>query len=45
MPLEMQDKMLDSMPVNKVYKLDTGHSSFFSDPQGVATILFDIAKQ
>ncbi len=44
-PLEMQDKMLDAMPVNKVYQLDTGHSSFFSDPQGVATILFDIANQ
>lgn len=44
-PLELQDKMLDAMPVNKVYQLDTGHSSFFSDPQGVARILFDITQK
>lgn len=41
----LQEKMIAAMPVQKVYSLDTGHSPFLSDPQGLAKILFDIASQ
>ncbi|WP_158442794.1 hypothetical protein [Pelosinus sp. UFO1] len=41
----LQDKMIAATPVRKIYSMNTGHSSFLSDPQGLATILVDIAQQ
>lgn len=41
----LQDKMIAATPVQKVYSLNTGHSSFLSDPEGLARILFEIAQQ
>lgn len=43
-PTALQDKMIAAMPVKKEYAMDTGHSSFFTDPEGLAEILFEIAE-
>ena len=39
----IQQKMYTQTPCEKVYSLATSHSPFFSQPQGLANILFDIA--
>lgn len=38
-PLDLQDKMLEASPCERVYTLETGHSPFLADPGGLAEIL------
>lgn len=40
----IQRKMYTELPCQKVYSMDTGHSPFFSQPQELANILFEIAS-
>ena len=38
-PLELQDRMIAAKPCEAVFDLNTGHSPFWSDPEGLADIL------
>ena len=41
----IQRKMYSEMPCKKVYSLPTSHSPFFSKPQELCDILFEIARE
>jgi len=43
LPLAVQREMQAAVPGSKVHQLDTGHSPFFSAPEGLARILLSIA--
>ena len=43
-PPEYQETMTQTWPSGGVYAIETGHSPFFADPQGLALLLSKIAK-
>ncbi len=43
-PPEYQETMTQGWPNNDVYAIDTSHSPFFADPQGLALLLSKIAQ-
>ena len=45
LPLEHQRQMQRSLPINSVYRLDTDHSPFYSDPTGLARVLESVGAQ
>lgn len=42
---DIQEKMLNATPVEKIYTLDSGHSPYISKPQELADILLDVADR
>lgn len=40
--LDLQKKMIQKVPVDKIYQLQSGHSPFLSKPQELAKILVNL---
>jgi len=42
--IDLQNKMVTSANISKLYSINTGHSPFLSDPDGVTVLLLQIVN-